>query len=80
MSSPSTQLVLGGGFKNLFNVHLYLGKIPILTLIFFKGVVQPQTRRYMMIFCFVPGEFLFPTMVNHNEKPPLGEYLFQPVQ
>ena len=38
---------LGGGFKmfqTFFYVHPYLGKIPILTSIYFKGVVQPPTR------------------------------------
>ena len=35
---------LGGGNSNIVYFHLYLGKIPILTIIFFKWVVQPPTR------------------------------------
>ncbi len=35
---------LGGGFKYVWNFHPYLGKIPILTSIFFRWVVQPSTR------------------------------------
>ena len=35
---------LGGGFKYFFMFTPYLGKVPILTSIFFKGVVQPPTR------------------------------------
>ncbi len=33
---------LGGGF-NFFSFHPYLGRIPILTSIFFRWVVQPPT-------------------------------------
>ena len=43
----------GGGFMFLFHPHL--GKIPILTSIFFEWVVQPPTRSiidYMKVFDF----------------------------
>ncbi len=42
---------LGGGF-NFFYFHPYLGKIPILTSIFFRWVVQP------------PTSFVYWTMMN----------------
>lgn len=40
-----------GGFKYVFNVHPYLGKIPILTtsMLFLKGVVQPPTSKACML-------------------------------
>ena len=37
------QVVLGGGNTNIFNVHPYLGKIPMLTNIFQIGL-KPPTR------------------------------------
>ena len=38
------ELLLGCGFIHIFYFHPYLGKIPILTSIFFRWVVQPPTR------------------------------------
>ena len=46
---PGTGLKKKGGkfswvvVSNMFSVHPYLGKIPNLTSIFFKGVAQPPT-------------------------------------
>ena len=39
--------------SNISYVHPYLGKIPILTSIFFKGVVQPPPKRADLSFSWV---------------------------
>ena len=42
---------------------------PILTSIFFKGVVQPRTRREV----FLPWDL--PWDLSDHETPPFGEYV-----
>ena len=48
--------------SNIFFFHLYLGKIPIFTIIFFRWVVQPPTRKPLWkwigktIFCLEKKE------------------------
>jgi len=44
---------LGGGNSNIFYVHPYLGKIPILTHIFSDGLVQPPTIVIMIVVAAV---------------------------
>ena len=39
-------MIFGGGNSNIFYVHPYLGKISILTNVFFKRVVQPPTSYF----------------------------------
>ena len=43
--SPTIKTKLGGETSNIFYFHPYLGKIPNLTSLFFKWVVQPPTRK-----------------------------------
>ena len=53
-------ILLGGGVHFFLYVHPYLGKIPILTNIFSKGLVQPPTS----ISCVCLHHVFFPPVMD----------------
>ena len=52
--TPALCMFLGGGNSNIFDFHPYLGKIPILTRIFFKWVGS-TTNQVSCSFFFLEG-------------------------
>ena len=48
----------------MFYVHPYLGKIPILTIIFFKWVVQPPTSLLLVVIELQPWKSSRPKKSN----------------
>ena len=59
---------LGGGNSSIFYVHLYLGRIPSLTIIFFR--LKPPTRFVEIGVCLDAGEDFWKQM--HCEDPEIG--------